>query len=282
MSIPVSNMQWTGNPRDIDSPGFRRFMVPGLTATPRLIWWLEPDLAGVVDLLFTVEGSDADPIRVRPGEWLHEFGGHYRRGGAAVTAEQPRRMFLTSAEQSWLADLKTRILDPALRELGLDPDRYGLAHELSEPFPVPAARPLTDQQELARAMALQTIARGLDIPQEILETPPPTRRGTWRRAGPMVEMDDPYNIGAFEHTRSRYMPRWRYVSGGKALHAFIGGSDRPACGIDPRRGPDRQPARWVDSTDQGSKRYGDRRRGEHGPCTKAVRAHRDAMLRGEV
>jgi hypothetical protein len=89
---------------------------------------------------------------------------------------------------------------------------------------------------------------------------------------------DYYNIAAFERTRSRYMPRWRYVSGGKALHAFIDGSDRPACGIDPRRGPDRHPARWIGSAYQG---WG-RRRKEHAPCAQAVRAHRDAVLRGEV
>ena len=210
---------------------------------------------------------------------------------------------VTSKTSPMLADIKADWLDPQLRELGLDPDRYELAYEPHEPLPFPAPQPLTDQQELARAAALQTLARGLDIPQEILETPQPPecqREGTCcaacmadygdccKHGGKLIPdrvwqmADDPYDVAAFEQTRSLYMPRWRYVSGGKALHAFIDGSDRPACGVDPRRGPDRRPARWIDSTYQGSKRYGDQRRGEHDPCTRAVRAHRDAMLRGGV
>jgi hypothetical protein len=80
VSILASNMQWSGDTCATGLRGLRRFMAAGLTATPRAIWWLEPDLAGAVDLLFTVEGSNAEPVRVRPGEWLHEFGGHYGAG----------------------------------------------------------------------------------------------------------------------------------------------------------------------------------------------------------
>jgi hypothetical protein len=68
-----------------------------------------------------------------------------------------------------LAHLKETWLDPALREAGLDPDRYELAYELGEPLPTPVPQPLTDEQELARAAAMQTIAVGLGLLPEILE-----------------------------------------------------------------------------------------------------------------
>ncbi len=86
MSIQVNNLQWTGNPDDAGTSAFRRFVAPGQTATPRLIWWLEPDMLNLADLLLTVEGSDVDPVRVEPWEWLHEFGGHYRWGRAGGEA----------------------------------------------------------------------------------------------------------------------------------------------------------------------------------------------------
>jgi hypothetical protein len=98
MSVEVHNLRWSGNPRDIEGPGFRHFIAPGLTATPRLIWWLEPSMFGLADLLLTAELADGEPIRVRPGGWVHESGGHYGRGqmgaGGVVTealSRAPRR-----------------------------------------------------------------------------------------------------------------------------------------------------------------------------------------------
>jgi hypothetical protein len=196
-----------------------------------------------------------------------------------VTSEEPPPL-VTSKTSPALADIKADWLDPALRELGLDPDRYELAYEPHEPLPIPAPQPLTGQQELARAAAAQTLATGLGLPPEILGITPNHWDPWWRSEEPTAEVGDRYGIGAFERTRRFYMPRWRYVSGGKVLHAFIGDSDRPACGVDPRRGRDRHPARWIDSSRQGTAHYWTRRRGEHGPCARAVRAHRNAMLQG--
>jgi hypothetical protein len=80
VSIEVHNLRWSGNPRDTEEPDFRDFIAHGLTATPRLIWWLEPSMFGLADLLLTTELADGDPIRVRPGGWVHRSGGLYRRG----------------------------------------------------------------------------------------------------------------------------------------------------------------------------------------------------------
>ena len=84
MSVHARNIWWTGNPGDVEEPWFRDFVAPGLSTTPRLIWWLEPDMLDSADLLLTAEQSDADPIRVRPGEWVHEFGGIYGCGQMGV------------------------------------------------------------------------------------------------------------------------------------------------------------------------------------------------------
>jgi hypothetical protein len=109
---------------------------------------------------------------------------------------------------------------------------------------------------------LQKIATALDIPPEIISA---NQDVNW------VTATDPYDVGSFERTRSRYMPRWRYVSGGKALHAFIDGSDQPACGVDPRRGRDRHPARWIDGDPNRRTSWLPGPRIEHGPCAEAVR-----------
>ncbi len=199
--------------------------------------------------------------------WLQRWG---PRPGVAAMAEP------------WLADIKTQILDPQLRELGLDPDRYELACEI-ESLPLEPPGPITGPLDIERMKLLRKIADGLGLPPELLDRP----TTDWQQRAWEYRMDvpldalaaDPYGISSFESTRRRYMPRWRYVSGGKALHAFIDGSDRPACGVDPRRGPDRRSVRWIEVGTRGLLGYGQRRR-EHGPCSRAVREHQDAMRRG--
>lgn len=168
--------------------------------------------------------------------------------------DEPERLW-TSANNPILAKVKRDWLDPKLRELGRDPDRYELACELSNSM-FATQRPVDLK---TRDQVLLALAAELDIPPELLR----------------ATTADPYNVGAFEQTRRGYMPRWCYVSGGKALHAFIGNGALPACGIDPRRGPDLRPARWIDSTNRDSF---SRRSHEHGPCRRAVREHRRAML----
>jgi hypothetical protein len=58
----------------------------------------------------------------------------------------------------------------------------------------------------------------------------------------------------------RLQATWRSVPGGRALHAFMDGDDRPLCGID-------APV-WRDN----SLRWGTSRRPEHKLCAKLAQA----------
>lgn len=180
---------------------------------------------------------------------------------------------LTSANSSTLAGMKRDWLDPQLRGLGLDPGRYELAYEMP---PADGDPPHSVESEVREGVfrmiaeeALLKIADALDIPPEIISA---NLDVNW------VAATDPYNMRAFEQARREYAPHWRYVSGGKALHAFIGDSDRPVCGIDPRRGPDRHPARWHEGDPNRRSPWMSGPHTEHGPCLKAVRAHQWAMV----
>lgn len=55
-------------------------------------------------------------------------------------------------------------------------------------------------------------------------------------------------------------PTWRSVPGGRALHAFMDGDDRPLCGA--------EAPRWRDH----SLRWGTTRRPEHGLCARLANA----------
>lgn len=116
---------------------------------------------------------------------------------------------LTSANNPTLAGVKRDWLDPRLREMGLDPDRYELAYELlptGDGFPRPTeSEAYEGVSRMIAEEALLKLAEGLDIPPEILRATPDVN---WTTAA------DPYNIGAFERTRRRFIPRWCYVSGG--------------------------------------------------------------------
>lgn len=85
----IVNMQWTGCLADAEEPWFREFVSWGQLATPRLIWWIEPDLSGLCDLLFTQELTQTPPHRVRPFEWCHRIGGRYAWGRAGVSTGGP-------------------------------------------------------------------------------------------------------------------------------------------------------------------------------------------------
>ncbi len=70
--------------------------------------------------------------------------------------------------------------------------------------------------------------------------------------GPPSQQD--LELAAFERTRREYnramLPTWRYVRGGRALHAFFAGGDGslgeiPVCGIQPRRGRDGRRSMWI-------------------------------------
>lgn len=48
--------------------------------------------------------------------------------------------------------------------------------------------------------------------------------------------------------RAEYLVTWRYVTGGRAAHAFFGAETEPACGLVALRGPEdeRREPRWHD------------------------------------
>jgi hypothetical protein len=68
-------MRWGGDPRNEEhlAPFLRR----GDRMGSRVIWWLEPDFEGRVDLLVTREAATAEPLRVRPGGGLRLLNGEF-------------------------------------------------------------------------------------------------------------------------------------------------------------------------------------------------------------
>ena len=96
----------------------------------------------------------------------------------------------------------------------------------------------------------------------------------WLRCGPgfrdlgMATAIDGQLWGMSIAERASRRPVWRYVSGGKALHAFVGGADVPLCGVAPVR-KDGVPVQWIDG--QRRERWYSRRGGRHGRCDQLVR-----------
>lgn len=96
----------------------------------------------------------------------------------------------------------------------------------------------------------------------------------WLRCGPgfrdlaMATAIDGQLWGMSIAERASRTPVWRYVSGGKALHAFVGGADVPLCGVVPVR-RDGVATRWIDG--QRRERWYSRRGGRHGRCAHLVR-----------
>ena len=100
----------------------------------------------------------------------------------------------------------------------------------------------------------------------------------WLRCGPgfrdlgMATAIDGQLWGMSIAERASRRPVWRYVSGGKALHAFVGGADVPLCGVVPVR-KDGVAARWIDGQRRKPwySRHGGRHGDRHGRCAQLVR-----------
>lgn len=70
---------------------------------------------------------------------------------------------------------------------------------------------------------------------------------------------------AYQHDRAAKSVKWLHVTGGRALHGFVGDSQVPLCGVVPVR-ENGMPPHWV-----GQDRYSRRLRGRHADCVRAAR-----------
>jgi hypothetical protein len=77
-------------------------------------------------------------------------------------------------------------------------------------------------------------------------------------------------IGFRAADRAARAVRWRYVSGGRAAHAFVGDADTPLCGVVPDRA-NGLPARWNPNPEFVSFTMLRRRRGWHSQCVYLAR-----------
>lgn len=82
-------------------------------------------------------------------------------------------------------------------------------------------------------------------------------------------------MAAYRQEQEEHRVTWRYVSGGRASHAFVGQSGMPLCGVVPERANGLPPV-WRDAPPPGSRRsiYGIasfNRRGYHGECVRNAR-----------
>jgi hypothetical protein len=82
-------------------------------------------------------------------------------------------------------------------------------------------------------------------------------------------------MAAYRAEQEGRQVKWRYVSGGRASHAFIGQSGVPECGVVPER-ENGLPPIWRDAPPPGARRgiYGPmlyNRRNYHGECVRALR-----------
>jgi hypothetical protein len=82
-------------------------------------------------------------------------------------------------------------------------------------------------------------------------------------------------MAAYREEQAARQVKWRYVSGGRASHGFVGQSGVPLCGIVPERANGLPPI-WRDAPPPGSRRsiYGIatfNRRNYHGECVRAAR-----------
>lgn len=78
-------ISWSGDPRD--EQRIAAFLRRGDRDGARVIWWLEPDFAGLCDLLVTRELASGAPLRVRPNSMLRL----QRDGEFSATAGRPAR-----------------------------------------------------------------------------------------------------------------------------------------------------------------------------------------------
>lgn len=92
--------------------------------------------------------------------------------------------------------------------------------------------------------------------------------------------DEQLALSTFEQARHGYLPRWRYVSGGRVLHAFFSDQDTPVCGISPTRGDPPRPCPWVSPRRAVWSGWSGYRR-EHGVCLHLVAA-RQAEIRQHI
>lgn len=162
-------------------------------------------------------------------------------------------------------EIYDRYIAPELEAHGLDPAQYHLAFERSEPEPQPipgfggvadgcwtvAAEyrvSLDPAVEATRVEAVRRLAVGLGLDVEIIDEA--TRWQNSQRA----------YAGCY--------PSWRYVSGGRALHAFFGDDPLPICGVDPRHAPGGRPAVWHGAATRYSTGYLHRARHHHKRCWK--------------
>lgn len=81
-------------------------------------------------------------------------------------------------------------------------------------------------------------------------------------------------MAAYEEQRRARQVKWRYVSGGRAAHAFVGRSGVPECGVVPERANGLPPI-WRDTAGPDA-RVGIysmlyNRRTYHGACVRALR-----------
>lgn len=70
---------WTGDPQSVDDATFRQVVAPdpqALCLLPPVFWWLEPDMFGQADLLFSYRESQEPPVRVKPGWVVYRDGGN--------------------------------------------------------------------------------------------------------------------------------------------------------------------------------------------------------------
>ena len=175
---------------------------------------------------------------------------------------------ITSQNSPTLADVKRSLVDPLLVRAGLDPERYQVVYELGQPVVqelVPASA--SGELDAAAQAAIRRLAEALGLPASLLDPHDPEAMA-WRARREVAE--------GWAKSQREYYPTWRYVSGGRAYHAFMSGAELPVCGADPRRGQGGRPARWTEvGTRARLSWYG---RHEHELCRKLVRQHQLAMV----
>lgn len=172
---------------------------------------------------------------------------------------------ITNQNSPTLADVKQSLVDPLLVKAGLDPAQYQLVYELGQPVLAelaPAVQTATEELDRAAQEAIRSLARALDLPAGLIDPYDP-EAVAWRARREVAE--------SWAQSQREFYPTWRYVSGGRAYHAFLDGAELPVCGVDPRRGRDRRPARWTEIDVRARLRWGGRH--EHELCRKLVRQH---------
>lgn len=76
----IENLHWRGGQSPDQWLELSDFALQGDLPDRRVIWWVEDGLFSAGTLCLTYEGSTDEPLRVRPGGWLHFDGARFGPG----------------------------------------------------------------------------------------------------------------------------------------------------------------------------------------------------------